>query len=47
MLSVIIVQGLCHTRQARHCGLARYFLLGFLPLVLAKKPERPQGSGTI
>ena len=26
------VQGLCYTRHARHCGLARNFLLVFLPL---------------
>ena len=35
LLSVIIVQGLCHTRHARQCGLARYFLLGFLPLAFS------------
>ena len=33
---VIIVQGLCHTRHAMHCGLAMYFLLGFLPLAFRK-----------
>lgn len=30
-----VFQGVCHTRHVWHCGLARYFLSGFLSLAFS------------